>query len=118
MFELAQLIRSYLAGELDYSTFRREYVVRFLSVRRDDDEDAAVVEVESLCADVAEGEIASEDALKAALRALPYVAQGAPLIVGMAYYAASSSCTSSTFFPTDSVVCSAQSQILREMEYV
>ncbi len=117
MFELAQLINSYLAAEIDYQTLRREFVLRFLAVRCEDSvTDAAVVQIESLCADVAEGEIVSEDSLKTTLRAIPYISQSAPVILGSAPYSLiASSGTSSKIIPGASLVSGAPLRILPEV---
>jgi hypothetical protein len=116
MFELARLIRSYLDGELDYATFRREFVVRFLAVRSDDEgTDAVVVETESLCADLAEGQIASEASLKDALRQKLWISAAAPVILGKAKFCAlESSGTSSRLQAVASMAVSGSPQVLPE----
>jgi hypothetical protein len=71
MLELVQLIKRYADRTITYSEFRREFVVRFLSVRSGDAAlDGAVAQIESLCADVAEKLISSESELRAKLAEL------------------------------------------------
>lgn len=71
MTELAQLVKRYAKGEIDYRTFRREFVVQFLSVSSNYPVlETAVAKIESLCADVAEGLISSESELKNNLQEL------------------------------------------------
>jgi hypothetical protein len=70
MLKLAQLVKRYADNEIDYSTFRREFVMQFLSVRNNDVAIADVVAmIESLCADVAEKLIVSEADLREQLTA-------------------------------------------------
>lgn len=69
--ELLQLVNRYTLGDIDYATFRREFVSLFLSVRSEDQSVAcAVAEIESLCADVAERIILSEIDLRNKLMAI------------------------------------------------
>jgi hypothetical protein len=68
MLELRQLVKRYVDNGIDYATFRREFVTRFVAVvSKDTKVDASVLLIESLCADVAEREICSEELLKDAL---------------------------------------------------
>jgi hypothetical protein len=65
MIELQQLVRRYTAGQIDYRTFRQEFVRRFLAVQGSDVVlDTAVAEVESACVDAAEGQVDSEKDLR------------------------------------------------------
>ncbi len=71
MLELIELVNVYTNGGMTYREFRREFVLRFLSVRSGDMTlDSTVAEIESLCADVAEKLIQSEIELKAQLQNL------------------------------------------------
>lgn len=71
MADLLQLVKRYVNRDVDYSTFRGEFVKRFLSVRNDDFAiDNAIVLIESLCADVAEGEVRSETDVRDKLKAI------------------------------------------------
>jgi hypothetical protein len=71
MLELIELVNVYTNGGMTYREFRREFVLRFLSVRSGDvTVDNTVAEIESLCADVAEKLIQSETELKAQLQSL------------------------------------------------
>jgi hypothetical protein len=71
MAELLKLVKSYANGDIDYPAFRRDFVKRFLATRNSDfSVDCAIVQIESLCADVAEGEISSESDFQNKMKAI------------------------------------------------
>lgn len=82
MVKLRELVFRYINNDIDYSAFRREFVSTFLAVWTDDAIlNGAVVDIESLCADVAEGELRSEELLKEQLRQLVTVVSSPELAV-------------------------------------
>jgi hypothetical protein len=64
MVDLRRLVERYVDDAIDYSAFRREFVLQFLAVRANPEVDSAVAEIESLCADRAEGLLGSEAEMK------------------------------------------------------
>ena len=65
MEELCELVRQYVAGEIDYSAFRRDMVVRFLSTRNADPAvEKIAMDIGDVCADFSEGFLAPEERLK------------------------------------------------------
>lgn len=84
--QLRQLVRHYISGRSDYASFRREFVVNFLSVRHDDALlDRLCHSMESLCSDFSQGHFVDEVSMKAALArtALPLVAQSVQVVTHM-----------------------------------
>jgi hypothetical protein len=87
MNQLRELLRQYVNGAIDLSTFRQRMVVQFLSVRNADpavEQMANLVECE--CADFSEGLVFSEDALRQSLSLLcdersPFLVRGEPMVV-------------------------------------
>jgi hypothetical protein len=70
MKELRELVRQYVAGEIDYSAFRRAMVVRFQSKRNADPVQNAVNAIGDACADFSESLLPEPNLKEALTRAI------------------------------------------------